>query len=235
MMETLCKADALNPLLEPVCLKDVVFDWKTESWIGRHEAICKAVGTGDPEVIFIGDSITHHWEREGVEHWNAHYARFNPVNMGFGGDRIQHVLWRLQNGELDGISPRLAVLMIGTNNSADNTAEEMADGIKELCDLILEKLPATKILLLAIFPRDTPEAPRRAVNEEVNRIIAGLDDGNRINFHDTGRFLVDDAGVIKTELMEDLLHPTAAGYAAWAKVLSPVLIPLLEGAGWEDR
>ena len=77
-----------NPVLEPVCSKDTVFDWQTESWIGRHEAICKAVQEGDPEVIFIGDSITHHFEREGVESWTANYAKYRPVNMGFGGDRI---------------------------------------------------------------------------------------------------------------------------------------------------
>lgn len=219
-----------NPLLEPVCLKGVVFDWKTESWIGRHEAICRSVAEGDPEVIFIGDSITHFWEREGSLSWKENYGRFNPVNMGFGGDRVQHLLWRLQNGELEGISPKLTVLMIGTNNSADNTANEIAGGIEALCDLILEKLPKTQILLLAIFPRDTPDTPRRKVNEAVNKIIAGLDDGKRIHFRNLGAFLTDNDGVIRQELMEDLLHPTEAGYAAWAEVLNPVLLPLVENA-----
>lgn len=218
-----------NPVLTPVCLKDIVFDWKTESWIGRHEAVCEAVQQGDPEVIFIGDSITHHWEREGIDSWEAHFAKYKPVNMGFGGDRIQHLLWRLQNGELEAISPKLAVLLIGTNNSADNTPEEIADGIGEVCSLIRRKLPETRILLLAIFPRDTPGAPRRMVNEAVNRIIVGLDDGNAIRFSDLGRFLVDEAGVINKDLMEDLLHPTAAGYAAWAEVLSPVIENMLKG------
>lgn len=226
MEESSCM-ERRNPLLEPVCLKDVVFDWKTETWIGRHEAICTAVQEGDPELIFIGDSITHHWERDGIDSWTANYAKFHPINMGFGGDRIQHLLWRLQHGELEDISPKVAVLLIGTNNSADNTADDIAEGIAELCRLIRAKLPQTQILLLAIFPRDTPDSPRRNVNEEVNEIIAGLDDGAWIHFHNLGGFLVDDAGVIKKELMEDLLHPTAEGYRAWAEVLNPVLLPLL--------
>jgi lysophospholipase L1-like esterase len=150
--------------------------------------------------------------------------------MGFGGDRIQHLLWRLQNGELEWISPKVAVLLIGTNNSADNTAEQIAEGIEAVCALIHKKLPQTRILLLAIFPRDTPDAPRRKVNEAVNGMIAGLDDGEWIFFRDLGGFLVDGSGVIKTELMEDLLHPTAAGYREWARVLNPVLLPMLEDA-----
>lgn len=222
-------AQKLNPLLEPVCSKDVVFDWKTETWMGRHEAICKAVTEGDPEVIFIGDSIIHHWEREGIDSWTAHFAKFCPVNMGFGGDRIQHLLWRLQNGELKHISPKLAVLLIGTNNSADNTAEDIAEGITALCSLIRSKLPSTRVLLLAIFPRDTPDAPRRKVNEAANGIIAGLDDGEWIHFRDLGGFLVDDDGIIKKDFMDDLLHPTATGYVAWANVLTPVIEELLEG------
>ncbi len=218
-----------NHLLEPVCLEEVVFDWKTETWMGRHEAICKAVQEGDPEVIFIGDSITHHWERDGVESWVANYAKYRPVNMGFGGDRIQHLLWRLQHGELENISPKLAVLLIGTNNSADNTAEEISEGIEAVCSLIREKLPQTKILLHAVFPRDTPDGARRKVNDQVNQMICKLDDGEWIHFRDMGRFLVDEQGVIKKELMEDLLHPTAAGYAEWAKIQEPVIEELLKG------
>jgi lysophospholipase L1-like esterase len=206
-----------NPLLEPVCLDEVVFDWKTESWMGRHEAVCRAAAEGNPQVIFIGDSSTHFWEREGAEHWIKNYAQLHPINMGFGGDQIQHLLWRLQNGELEGIAPSLAVLLIGTNNSADNSADEIAKGIETVCALIREKLPTTHILLLAIFPRDTPGAARRMVNEAVNEKIARLDNGKWLHFHDFNKIWVDEVGVIKRELMEDLLHPTAAGYAVWAE------------------
>ncbi|MBN2684148.1 MAG: hypothetical protein JXR40_02610 [Pontiellaceae bacterium] len=217
-----------NPLLEPICLDGVVFDWKTESWLGRHEAVCRAAAEGNPQVIFIGDSITHFWEREGAEHWIKNYAQLCPINMGFGGDRIQHLLWRLQNGELEGIAPSLAVLLIGTNNSADNSADEIAEGIEVVCALIREKLPTTQILLLAIFPRDTPGAPRRLVNEAVNEKIAQLDNGEWLHFRDFNDIWVNENGTIKRELMEDLLHPTAEGYAAWAEKMNPVLQEFME-------
>jgi beta-glucosidase len=149
--------------------------------------------------------------------------------MGFGGDRIQHLLWRLQNGELEWISPKVAVLLIGTNNSADNTAEQIAEGIEAVCALIHKKLPQTRIMLLAIFPRDTPDAPRRKVNEAVNEIIAGLDDGAWIHFRDMRGIWVDETGAIKEERMADRLHPTRAGYAAWAEALTPAIEELLGG------
>jgi len=217
------KADPGNPLLVPACLPDTVFDHGMESWMGRHEAVCRAVEQGDPEVVFIGDSITHFWEDTGREAWDMHFARFRPVNMGFGGDRIQHVLWRLQHGELAGIAPKVAVLLIGTNNSADNEARHIAEGIGAICSQIRRRLPQTRVLLLAIFPRDTPGDPRRKVNEAVNGLIAGLDDGEWIFFRDIGGFLLNGAGYIREELMDDLLHPTAAGYTRFAEALCPIL------------
>lgn len=218
-----------NPVLGPVCLPNTRFDNGWESWMGRHESICKAVRDGEPEVIFIGDSITHFWEDVGKPHWKKHYAKYSPVNMGFGGDRIQHLLWRLQNGELEWIAPKVAILLIGTNNSADNTAGEIAEGIGAICKLIREKLPETRIMLQAIFPRDEADSPRRKVNDEVNQKIAELDDGKWIHFRDMRFIWIDESGVIKKELMEDLLHPTTVGYAAWAEMLSPAIKELLEG------
>jgi beta-glucosidase len=220
---------SFNPVLEPVCLPNTRFDNGWESWMGRHESVCRAAREGDPEVIFIGDSITHFWEDTGKPHWKKNYAKYSPINMGFGGDRIQHLLWRLQNGELEWISPKVAVLLIGTNNSADNTAEQIAEGIEAVCALIHKKLPQTRILLLAIFPRDTPDAPRRKVNEAVNEIIAGLDDGAWIHFRDMRGIWVDETGAIKEERMADRLHPTRAGYAAWAEALTPAIEELLGG------
>ena len=125
-----------NPVLAPVCSPHTRFDSGWESWMGRHESICKDAREGYPEVIFIGDSITHFWQDVGKPHWKKNYAKYSPINMGFGGDRIQHLLWRLQNGELEWIEPKLAVLLIGTNNSADNTVEEITEGIEVVCALI---------------------------------------------------------------------------------------------------
>ena len=124
-------------------------------WTLRNDAVNERVKQGDVDFLFIGDSITHGWEGGGKKYWDKYYAPRKAVNMGFGGDRTQHVLWRLDHGHLEGISPKLAVLMIGTNNSNgdDNTAEEIADGIIAICKRIRTKCPKTKILILAIFPR----------------------------------------------------------------------------------
>ena len=217
----------INTALAPTCSPNTRFDNGWESWMGRHESICKEARTEDPEVIFIGDSITHFWQDVGKPHWKKICAKYSPINMGFGGDRIQHLLWRLQNGELEWIEPKLAVLLIGTNNSADNTGDEIAEGIKVVCALIREKLPETKIMLQAIFPRDEVDSPRRAVNEAVNEKIATLDDGEWIHFRDMRDIWMNESGAIKKELMADLLHPTRAGYAAWAEQLVPAIEELI--------
>lgn len=218
-----------NSLLGPVCSPNARFDNGWESWMGRHESICKEAREKDPEVIFIGDSITHFWQDVGKPHWKKNYARYTPINMGFGGDRIQHLLWRLQNGELEWIEPKVAVLLIGTNNSADNTSAEIVEGIETVCALIHQKLPQTRIMLQAIFPRDEVDSPRRAVNEAVNEEIAKLDNGEWIFFRDMRSIWIDEAGVIKKNLMEDLLHPTREGYAAWSEQLLPAIEELLQG------
>lgn len=216
-----------NSLLGPVCLPNTRFDNGWESWMGRHEGICKEAREKDPDVIFIGDSITHFWQDVGKPHWKKLYSKYEPINMGFGGDRIQHLLWRLQNGELEWIEPQVAVLLIGTNNSADNTAAEIVEGIETVCALIHEKLPGTKIMLQAIFPRDEVDSPRRAVNDAVSEKVAMLDNGEWIFFRDMRDIWIDDAGVINKDLMEDLLHPTRAGYAAWGERLLPAIEELL--------
>ncbi len=121
----------------------------------KHEKINDRAKQGDVDLIFIGDSITDMWATRGKEVWDKFYGNRKAMNAGIGGDRTQHVLWRLDNGNIDGIHPKLAVIMIGTNNSNgnDNTAEEIADGIKAIVKEVREKLPDTKILLLGIFPR----------------------------------------------------------------------------------
>ena len=226
MSNTICEK-GINTALGAVCSPNTRFDSGWESWMGRHESICKEARDGEPEVIFIGDSITHFWQDVGKPHWKKNYTKYSPINMGFGGDRIQHLLWRLQNGELEWIEPKLAVLLIGTNNSADNTPDEIAEGIKRVCAVIREKLPKTKIMLQAILPRDEVDSPRRAVNNAVNEKIATLDDGEWIYFRDMRDIWTDDVGVIKKELMDDLLHPTRDGYAVWAEQLVPAIEELV--------
>lgn len=209
--------------------------WAIDWWQPRHEEKLAearrlvAAGHG-PEVVFIGDSITQGWEKEGREVWQRHYAGYHALNLGFGGDRTENVLWRLQHGELDGLEPKLAVLMIGTNNTghrAENP-ETTAAGIKRLVDEIRQRLPAAKVLLLAIFPRgEKADDSLRSINERVNRIIAGQADGRGIFFLNINAALTDPDGTLSKDVMPDLLHPNAKGYAIWQREMQPLLQELL--------
>ena len=139
-------------------------------WTLRNDAVNERVKQGNVDLLMIGDSITHGWEGGGKKYWERYYAPRNGVNMGFGGDRTQHVLWRLEHGHLEGISPKLAVLMIGTNNSngKDNTAEEIADGIIAICRKLRAECPRMKILILAIFPRGPEPSDQREKNTKAS-------------------------------------------------------------------
>lgn len=203
-------------------------------WTLRHFAVNERVKQGNVDLIFIGDSITHSWENAGKELWEKYYTKRNAVNMGFSGDRTQHVLWRLDNGNIDGISPKAAVIMIGTNNSngTDNTPEEITDGVIAICKKLRDKLPKTKILLLAIFPRgEKPDAQRERIanaNEIASTIAdSKLDPEDMIYYLDIGpKFLEPDKSISK-EIMPDFLHLTPKGYEIWAEAIEPKLAELM--------
>jgi len=197
-------------------------------WIERHEQINAQVREHPPDLVFIGDSITQGWESAGKEEWDRRYAPRNAANLGISGDRTQHVLWRLDHGNLEGITPKVAVVMIGTNNSGDDRPERIADGIEAIVKNLRAFLPRARILLLAIFPRgeDASDA-RRRTNEETNRRIAGLADGKWIHFLDIGSRFTRPDGTISRDVMPDLLHLSPAGYAIWGEAMEPTLARLL--------
>ncbi len=193
-------------------------------WMNRHESMNARVKQGNVDLILIGDSITHGWENAGKAVWDEFYGKRNAVNLGIGGDRTQHVLWRLDNGNIDGISPKLAVLMIGTNNSGSNTPEEIAAGVKAIVEKLRAKLPQTKVLILAIFPRGANnDDPLRQVNTKANEIIAKLADGNMILYLDFGQKFLKEDGTLTKDVMPDLLHLNAASYRSWAESIEPIV------------
>ncbi len=197
-------------------------------WMDRHNLINSRAVPGQVDVIFLGDSITQGWEGSGKAAWDKHFAPLKPMNAGIGGDRTEHVLWRLDNGNIKGIAPKVAVIMIGTNNSRTNTSEQIADGIKAIVAKLREKLPETKILLLAVFPRgaDNNDALRKT-NTGANNIVKSLDDGENVFFLDIGpKFLTAD-GVLEKKIMPDLLHLSPEGYEIWATSILPKLNELL--------
>jgi beta-glucosidase len=203
-------------------------------WQRRHQSInANVADAGEKaQVIFIGDSITQGWEGAGREVWANHYARRNAVNLGIGGDRTQHVLWRLDNGNLQGLKPKAAVVMIGTNNSngEDNTVEQNADGVGAIVRKLREKLPATRVLLLAIFPRSENPSPQRGKIQQVNQILQKLADDEHVFWVDFGHKFLREDGTIPRDLMPDYLHLSPAAYAIWAESIEPELASLLGDA-----
>lgn len=197
-------------------------------WMERHEAMNERVAKGNVDLVFIGDSITQGWEGNGKKVWQEFYGDRNAVNLGIGGDRTQHVIWRLDHGNLEGIKPKLAVIMIGTNNSNSNKPEEIADGIEMIIDQLNEKTPETKILLLGIFPRGaTPEDRLRQVNEKTNEIVSKLADGDRVHYLDIGEKFLEEDGTLSRETMPDLLHLNEKSYRIWAESIEPKVTELM--------
>jgi lysophospholipase L1-like esterase len=195
----------------------------------KHEAFLAIAKKGNIDVVFLGDSITDGWRGNGKEVWKEHFEPLKAVNFGISGDRTQHVLWRLRNGELEGYKPRAVVLMIGTNNLRYNTAEEIADGIKAVVDEIQKKQPDAKVLLLGIFPRgEKPGDPNRDKIKEVNKVIAKLDDGKRVQYLDIGDKFLDKDGGISKGIMPDYLHLSAEGYKIWADAIQKPLNEMLK-------
>lgn len=192
------------------------------NWMKRHDSFNSRVKEGKVDLLFIGDSITQAWEGPGKEAWAKHFAPRNAVNLGIGGDRTQHVLWRLDNGNINNIKPKLAVIMIGTNNARSNKSDETAAGVTAIVTKLREKLPETKILLLAIFPRGADNNDMlRQTNAKVNEQIAKLADGKMVEFLDIGQKFLAEDGSLSKDIMPDLLHLSVKGYEIWAEAIEP--------------
>ncbi len=199
-------------------------------WVAqRHNSFNARAQQGDVDLIFVGDSLTQGWEREGRDVWDKYYSRRKAMNLGIDGDNTQHVLWRLKHGNLEGISPKAAVLMIGTNNSngTDNTAEEIADGIIAIVHLLRSKLPRTKVLILAVFPRGPAPSPQREKNVKASEMAAKLADGKMIHYMDIGPHFLEADGTLTTDIMPDYLHLSPRGYKVWAIAIESKLRELL--------
>ncbi|MGD0090818.1 MAG: GDSL-type esterase/lipase family protein [Planctomycetota bacterium] len=190
----------------------------------RHDGFLADIKkmNGNINLVFVGDSITDGWRGGGKTVWHKYFEQYRALNLGIGGDRTEHVLWRMQNGELEGYKARLFVIMIGTNNG-NNSAGDVAEGITAIVKEIQTKQPQAKILLLDIFPRGEKPNPAREKNEEVNKIVAKLDDGKMLKYLDIGdKFLTADKTLTK-EIMPDALHPNLKGYEIWAQAILPTV------------
>ena len=185
---------------------------------------------GKCDVVFIGDSIMQGWEDAGKSVWTNYYGRRKCLNLGVGGDRTEHVLWRLAQGQLAGLKPKVAVLLIGTNNSNKNpdgsdqySPGEILAGVRAVINEIRARLPETKLVVFGIFPRGTSFSPQRGKLLQVNQALAKLDDGKNIFYLDIGPQLIEADGTISKSMMRDALHPGERGYEIWAQALEPKL------------
>lgn len=190
----------------------------TEKRIQQFNEISKK---GEAQLVFLGDSITQGWEGGGKDVWKAAWDQYKPANFGIGGDRTEHVLWRIDNGNFDGLKPKLVVLMIGTNNTgarkAGESPQQTADGVKAIIERLRKKSPDTKVLLLGIFPRgEKPDDKLRVHNAAINEHLAKIADGKSVHYMDIGKSFLQPDGTLTKEIMPDLLHLSPKGYQIWA-------------------
>lgn len=208
-------------------------EWAKAWWMPRHEQKLKEKeGLKQVDLLWIGDSITHGWENGGKDVWEKYYASRNAFNIGFSGDRTEQVLWRIDHGAIDGLTPKVAVIMIGTNNTGHrkDPAEQTAKGIEAIVKAVHAKTPKTQIVVLAIFPRgESTNDPLRMLNEEINKQTKELlASDSKVTFLNLNSAFLDADRVLSKSIMPDLLHPNTEGYTIWAKSLEPTLVELLK-------
>ena len=194
----------------------------------RHDSFNTRVAKGNVDLVFIGDSITQGWGGKGKDVWAKFYGKRNTVNLGIGGDRTQHVIWRLDSGTLKNITPKSAVFMIVFNISVYYIIKDIFEFVDVIVKQIRTKSPKTKILLLGVFPRGTNNADkRRQVNEGANAIFSKLDDGKHVHYLAIGPKFLEKNGTLTREIMPDLLHLSEKGYSIWAESIESELAKLL--------
>ncbi len=209
----------------------------------RHESFNEIAKKGDAQLVFLGDSITHGWEGKGKAVWEQTWAPLKAANFGIGGDRTEHVLWRIDHGNFDGIKPKEIVLMIGTNNTGHQgrpqteldgavyqcSAQQTADGIKAILAKLQQKCPEARILLLAIFPRGANKDDKfRQQNEATNALVKAFADDKKVFFLDIGGKFLEGDGTLPKSIMPDLLHPNEKGYQIWSDAIEAKVKELLK-------
>ena len=202
-----------------------------EWWFARQAEKIGIMSKGDVDLLMIGDSITHGFEGIGSNVWEKYFVPRKAVNLGFGGDRTQHVLWRLDYLPLLKKPPKGAVLLIGTNNICwgSDTPKQAAEGVQAIVKKLKELYPETEILVLCVFPRRRqPDHAHRKQIVELNSYLPGLLKGMKnVKLLDIGPAFLDENGVLPPEMMPDTTHPSEKGYEVWAKAIDPELKRML--------
>lgn len=229
-----------NTAIVPVTkLENDSYDW----W-ARHSEILRIKDSINPEIVLIGNSITHFWggvpqlknvdgtprKPNGPDTWDSLFGNYRVLNMGFGWDRTQNVLWRLDHGELDGLRPRTVIINIGTNNTSEtpnarmNTSAEVVEGVCAICGRVRSKVPGTKIILMAVFPREqSPANPRRILINEINKQLEAFAMEQKITFVNIGPKMLSTDGTLSNDIAGDFCHPTEKGYQIWADAIRSLI------------
>jgi len=195
---------------------------RTDNWWQERHSSVLATDNSKAKILFLGDSITQNWGSPsfGQGIWQQYYGD-SAVNLGFSGDKTQHLLWRIEHGEIDDMSPEFTILLIGTNNAKEYSANDIANGVNAIIDVIEQKLPNTKLIVHRIFPRGPANDPVRKItndaSEQLNQRAATSDN---ITYLDINASFLDGQGNIPEDIMADALHPSTKGYAIWANELS---------------
>jgi lysophospholipase L1-like esterase len=210
-----------------------------------HQQLLEKARSGRIALYFAGDSITRRWGAtdypEFLAHWRQSFHGWHAANFGWGGDTTQNILWRLENGELEGVNPKVIVLLAGTNNVGtsmpaggdDRKAADIAGGIAAIVRAMQVRAPKATIVLMAMFPRNDNIAVMSTIGK-INRTLAGLADGKRVRFLDINHRLADADGRLRPGVSADGLHLTLDGYRVWADALTPVLTELLGPRAADD-
>lgn len=204
------------------------------NWLDRHQSFLDRAKEGGIDLLFLGDSITDGWRNVGLETWVTHFEPLGAANFGLWGDATANLLWRIENGELDGITPRVTVILIGTNDipwevtdtGADAARRHTSAAVAQVVATVRSRLPATRILLLGIFPREEKPCLSREVIRSVNGDLALLDDGKHIHFLDVGHIFLEGE-LIPASIMPDTLHLSPAAYRLWGDAILPAVSHLL--------
>ncbi|MEO6789114.1 MAG: GDSL-type esterase/lipase family protein [Chthoniobacteraceae bacterium] len=201
----------------------------------RQRAFIERAKDKGIQMVFLGDSITDFWQRGDGKHgkavWEQFYAKYDAANFGVSGEHTEHTLGHIAGGILDGLHPKVVVVMIGTNNIghiANELPRWTAAGIRKIVTTVHEKLPDAKVLLLGVFPREGKASRHRKQIEEINSIISKLDDGKKTRYLDLTSKFTDAKGEIPKAIMPDGLHPNAAGYKIWAEAMQPLLDEMMK-------
>ena len=198
---------------------------------GRQKAFLERAADKEIQIVFLGDSITELWQKKGKAVWEEHYGKHNAANFGVSGEHTEHTLGHIAGGVLNGLHPKVVVLLIGTNNVGHIPDEKpwwTADGIKKIVRTVHERLPETKVLLLGVFPRGKKDSRQRKQITDINAEIRKLDDGKKTRYLDLTPKFTDANGDIPKDIMPDGLHPNAKGYQIWAEAMQPLLDEMMK-------